>query len=415
MSSTRWLAVFGFATALASFASAQWPYLQGTPGGNDRGLGIATDHHGNVIACGGSGASPASSVIVRKFTRDGALIWSQSRDGFVDDVAIDAQDNVIVVGGVARGDSMDCLLIKYDRHGNLLWEQRLPGIDQRPAYGEVVRVDSAGNILVGGRMGKGVHAVGMVALYDADGHSQWTRKFEASLAGNIDVRFSPLGGVVTLGNSRDSTVATLQRIDGTGVDVWTRKYRGSGGAGAVGVSIDLDAAGNLVMAATNQNLTPSLVKYDPNGARLWTRQLELAGGGIATGVTVGPAGEVYLATMSDYRYTFARYAADGNRAWRFVQPIAGIRGFCNLNRPMLDAKGNLLAIGSVGDPGGCQVVAIKISPDGVRRYWKTYRRSGTSYDWAMAAGIDPVRGDSFVAGTSVPMTGDDGDFLVTRF
>ncbi len=132
----------------------------GPAGGNDRGLGVATDADDNVVvvgfeATGGQG----DNAWIRKYDASGTEQWTETFNGSADGldqaqaVAIDAGGDVVVAGSTFGGAQSDNLwLRRYDADGNERYpwatEHNSPGWLSDIANG--VAVDDAGNVAVGG-------------------------------------------------------------------------------------------------------------------------------------------------------------------------------------------------------------------------------------------------------------------------
>jgi hypothetical protein len=157
----------------------QWSYDFGGPsGGSERGLGVAADNSGNVIATGtfdddvdlGGGLMATAGdddVYLVKFDAAGNHLWSDSFGGPGNEtmrggktVTTDASGNVVLTGafmesidfggGVLTANTFsDVFIAEIDTAGNHLWSNRYGGESHQ--LSEAVAVTTTGDIVVTGR------------------------------------------------------------------------------------------------------------------------------------------------------------------------------------------------------------------------------------------------------------------------
>lgn len=133
-------------------------------GSTDNGIAVAIDDSGRIAVLGTTIAGVGIDIWVRQYDANGATLWSDTYDstndgGFIGDyatgIAVDAQANVIVSAGSPSDDSMSVLawVRKYTEDGAQLWTQTwhvgVP-VDAAYTYASAVAVDSSDNIIVGG-------------------------------------------------------------------------------------------------------------------------------------------------------------------------------------------------------------------------------------------------------------------------
>ena len=196
-------------------------------------MSIVTAPDGHVYVAGYvTGGNGRSDIWIRKYTPEGADLWTRSVDGT--DLGADGAfglalspdgESLFVAGYTTTGpDNQDAWVAQYSADGELLWSNTSD-------VGEG-RADTATDIAVSGS-GESLYVVGCVALarddiaiwvrkYSSDGTAQWTDTYDGP--GNE----KDCG--LAIDAARDGSgvyAAGSATISGEGADVWIRKYPGS--------------------------------------------------------------------------------------------------------------------------------------------------------------------------------------------
>jgi hypothetical protein len=153
------------------------------------------------------------------------------------------------------------------------------------------------------------------------------------------------------------------------------------------------------------------------GQTIWTRQFSTGSKGDAfLDVAAGPGGVYYCtgiarATEETSTLVVVKYKSDGTKLWtRFYQSptTKGSAGAC----VAVDGDGNVIVAGTVGvaptvSPAGRDVVVLKYSPDGVRKWVVRFDGPAHKDDYAADLALDSA-GAAYVAGaTRGVATGQD--------
>ena len=217
-------------TAAAQSPAHLWSHLYG--GTSDQyGQAIAVDENGDVIVAGtfwnaidlGGGvltSAGLTDVFLAKFDATGAHVWShrfgdpglQNTAG----VAVDASGNVAFTGhfrgtvdfgggGLASAGSSDIFVAVYDADGTYQWSRRFGDVDSDQGKG--VAFDADGNVVLvgsfsgtvdfgGGPLASAGSLDAFAASFDASGAHRWSRRFgDGDSQQVLSVSVDPFGHV----------------------------------------------------------------------------------------------------------------------------------------------------------------------------------------------------------------------------
>jgi hypothetical protein len=181
--------------------------------GNARGNALVLDTSGNVLVAGSTFASSytgghfnfSEDFITVKYGGDGTLKWSARYDGpqFHEDdsayaIATDSTGNVYVSGA---SDRWCVTTIKYGPTGNFLWQLQT---EENMWYARPVgmKLDSAGNLYVGGYGGSGLDFTAW--KFTSGGQLLWTKRYDGPVHGAdwaYGMAVDALGNVYITGGS----------------------------------------------------------------------------------------------------------------------------------------------------------------------------------------------------------------------
>jgi large repetitive protein len=290
-----------------------WPRIfNGPADGDDSAKSIAVDSSGNIYIGGKTPNTTNGSddFVIIKYAPNGDLDTGFGTNGVVTyDGAEDCTSNCydgadwtasIAVGstGVAvtgyseskRSDILkdyDCLTIKYSTSGAKLWEYRhdMPG-DNR---GKIVRMDSAGNVIMAGFIYNGTDKDIHVTKFDKD---------------------------------EDPAYPGLKK----GKVLWEQDHDG-GYSEDEPYALIVDASDNIYMTGNSFSINTSddfyTAKYNSSGEIRWSALLNTSGGNgeVPTGITLNSIGEVFVtgytknAIEHNYDWLTAKYSANGDLLW----------------------------------------------------------------------------------------------------
>jgi hypothetical protein len=246
---------------------------------------------------------------------------------------LDRLGNVIISGqGYSPAGDHDWITWKYSPEGALLWYKRnvgLEGFGERP---QEMALDRDGSVYV---VGLRTRESDIVSL-------RWDL---------LLIKYSPFGDVE-----------------------WKRRHRSRNDV-AVGLSVDVDASGNVFVGGRSEDTWEAggtgpdfvTIKYSSNGTAQWTRiwtgktyaaidevqRVRATGDG---GVIV--AGRGYRRTGLTLDYVFIRYSAQGETEW--ITSFAGPGGNDFVELMELDDDGGIYASGYLWTGEEHDIMTIKL-------------------------------------------------------
>ena len=148
------------------------------------GYGITSDSSGNLYVCGPHFTADRKTSVF-KLNSSGTVQWARkitnpttSGDVFGTNIAVDSSGNVyVLMNGEGSGHPSEWRIVKLDTSQNISWERNIksfPNSYSAEAFG--IRVDSSGNVYVGGYAPKTTSNAFMSAVkYNSSGTLQWSR------------------------------------------------------------------------------------------------------------------------------------------------------------------------------------------------------------------------------------------------
>lgn len=329
-------------------------------------------------------------------------VWVARYDGsaHLDDkakaIAVDDAGNVYVTGSTCtqNDDSGNCIAskyvtIKYDSDGNQLWVATYSGLGNGTDEPTAIAVDGDGNVYVtGASWGDGTLTDYATIKYDGSGNQLWLRRYNGPLSGNDRATALVLdgdGNVYVTGESQgangDLDFATI-RYDTDGNPLWVARYDGPANGDDSAEAVALDTNGNVYVTGTSTGVSGNsdyaTLQYDSNGSQLWVARYSSDPGNvdnIPAGIAIDTAGDVYVTGKSANTlsdYATVKYDADGNQVWATLFHRPDHR-FDGATAIAVDDAGNAYVTGqSVGNGTNNDYVTIKYFPDATPRWTVVY-------------------------------------------
>ncbi|MBM3880909.1 MAG: DUF5011 domain-containing protein [Verrucomicrobia bacterium] len=348
----------------------------GPANGSDEPRALAVDAAGDVVVTGISRNSSVSSSVYSDFytakyaAANGALLWERRYNGPANDsdqpnaLAVDPAGNVVVIGTSKNLPDWDSYTVKYAAAtGAVLWERRGPA--NLHDYGVGVALDGQGNVLTLGTAynSSGNTDIRVAKHAAADGALLWEQRYDGPAHSWDDataIALDSAGNAIVTGYVVTATIPALKYEAYTakyaaanGALLWSQRSDGPSHLGSYGLAVQVDAAGNAIVAANSSNGGSHdyhTAKYAAaDGAVLWERQLANRLGYLEgrPRLALDAAGDVFFAGMiknaddSREAYTASYASASGALRWEHRAPTSG-----NVTRPIVvNAAGQVATTG----------------------------------------------------------------------
>ncbi len=253
---------------------------------NETANAIAVDASGNAIVAGYSGSD---CYTVKYAAANGAQLWEKrhNESGIYSDsakaVVVQGNGDVIVTGESYNANkNPDIYTAKYaGGNGALVWERRYAGPNNRGEGGQAVVVDGSGNVAITGySAGSGSDGSFYTAKYAAaSGAILWERSYNTSTNNQYDrraVAMDSAGNVIVGGRTGiGPNLYTAKYAAADGAMLWERRHDSTSDY-STSYSLAVDAGGNVVVAGiTYDSQTKAnfyTAKYTAaEGALLWEK------------------------------------------------------------------------------------------------------------------------------------------------
>jgi len=332
--------------------------------------------------------------------------------------AITADDlgNVYVTGkSFGSGYDYDYVTIKYGRDSNEpLWTvgYDFAGHDEPTD----ITVDDLGNVYVtGGSYGSVSGNQDYATIkYDPNGVELWVKRYNGT-GDDYDepsaITVDSLGNVYVTGGSdgagTDRDALTI-KYDANGVELWAKRYNGPADGYDAARDITVDSLGNVFI--TGHSDSAFTIKYDPDGDELWVAKYNCPENtGVGTDdIAVDDFGNVFVGGATDvnsdvvvtsFDYLVIKYDSQGNEIW-----VASYNGPGDaLDIPVgmgIDGAGNVYISGQSTDNSTySNYLTVKYNSDSNQPVWVSIYDGPQHSDYTEAMAVD-VSGNVYVTGTS---------------
>lgn len=403
----------------------------------------------DIVICGSTEVVPFKHATFMRYSNTGTEIWIKKYVANGDNsnnshsIVVDAQGNTYVAGySVEYGADRNHSLLKIDPNGNTLWIRTLNGssLSGSPdeAYG--IDIDANGFIYVGGFLkNTGTSYDIVLAKYNANGDTIWTRKYDYTLVGGSDKAFQlaldKQGNIFLTGRSdsdpsaNSNTDAITLKYNSLGALMWVQRYNGAANGSDQTRQIKVSTTGNVYVSGRTFNGINNdvlVIKYSNAGVQQWIKTYD--GGGsdevismdIDNSENVVVTGFTQTDVSSDTNILVLKYNGSGTQQW--VQSIDGVGHGKDLgNGIATDLTGNIFVAGTVDNDNQTStlnndIMVLKFDPLGNQLWNKLYNNGSNLDDEAEEIKVDAF-GDLYVIGMSdsISNLGEKYDYLALKF
>lgn len=253
-------------------------------------------------------------------TPDGNINWEVNFGGHLDSSPLISVDNHIYVCYSEQNASKHIYLVKTDMTGNILWNYDLGYINtiRSGKFSPNISIDGY-TIYISG-------ADSSLYAINSNGTLNWKLKSPPHVY-NGELTVSPNGETIYLGTNINNLVA----VDTSGTVKWSIPFGSpnktfKNGEQFFDTSISapcLDTDGNIYFFSKT-----GVHSLSPEGYIRWESSMENFSLGYNNGVTIGPLGEIYIASTPK----IAVFNYDGSLRWD--------KSYWNQNRLIIDQQGN---------------------------------------------------------------------------
>lgn len=416
---------------------------------NDTHSSMIVASNNDIVICGGSEVIPVKQATFMKYSNSGTEIWSKKYVANGDNsnnshsIVIDNQGNTYVAGySVEYGADRNHSLLKIDPNGNTLWLRTLNGTSSTgspdEAYG--LGIDASGFIYVGGFLkNTGASYDILLAKYNSNGDTIWTRKYDYTLVGGSDKAFQLAidgqGNIFLTGRSdsdpsvNSNTDAITLKYNSLGTLLWVQRYNGISNGSDQTRQIKVSPTGNVYVAGRTFNGNDNdvlVIKYSNTGIQQWIKTYDGGGSDEVISMDIDNSENVVVTGFtqsnanSDTNILVLKYNSSGVQQW--VQSIDGAGQGKDLgNSIATDLNGNIFVAATVDNDNQTStlnndIMVLKYDPLGNQLWNKLYNNGSNLDDEAEEIKVDAF-GDLYVTGMSdsISSFGEKYDYIALKY
>jgi cysteine-rich repeat protein len=264
--------------------------------------GVAVDSD-NELAAVGYYPSPndsSSDGYVAKYSDVGDLLWSDSftspgsSNDFAYDVTIDMTDRITLTGR-----SQDDITVRrYTADGGNGWTDSVDGtaVD----IGEDIVANSAGDIIVVGRISQAAGNRAWVRKYSSNGTEEWTTVLttDEDAGSGYGVAVTSDDSIILVGSDANDlgsvVIPWVKRVTDAGDEDWTLQPSAGDVALDRAYAVGVDSQDAIVVGGSSDTRLLAFVKLDAAGDPLWGREYNLEPEGQVQGIAFDSADNVLV-------------------------------------------------------------------------------------------------------------------------
>ncbi|HRE09343.1 MAG TPA: SBBP repeat-containing protein [Ignavibacteria bacterium] len=301
------------------------------------------------------------------------------------------------------------------------WAKRLNSSGTNNDYALAMTYDAAGNVYVTGRGGNDY----LTVKYSPEGTVLWQAVYNgpANDADNANaIAVDNAGNVYITGRSfgtgTETDFATI-KYDAAGTQLWVQRYNGSNNSDDAGISVVIDAAGNVYAggwASQGSSVDYTIVKYSSAGSQLWVRNYNNGSNDFLRAMVIDASGNIYATGVSrgasNDDYATVKYNSSGTLLWSARYNGSGVDDAKGLT---VDQQGSVIVTGYATTAAtGKDYTTVKYNNAGIQQWVKKYNRTGTTQDEAVGIVSDNT-GNIYVTGFCAGSGTSTFDYVTVKY
>lgn len=388
------------------------------------------DSQGNLIVTSNILVSGQdANILTTKFAPDGAIIWSQQKNGTANSKDfgtanfIDSSGDIFIAGAIQNTtNNYDYYFAKYNSNGSLIWENTFNGTANNYDVPSAITADNNFCYITGVSLGTtSLTDFATLKISKTTGLISWTSSYDY-----VSLYEIPIG--ITINSNGNIYVTGASSSTVNNWDIATVVYNSNGvqqgversTGGAVGFDkpsdITRDANGNIYIsgrvATASNGFDIKLIKLNSNLIVQWTQTFDAYGlDDESSGLVLDNSGNIIVCGFSKKanegkNFVAVKYNNNGTLQWQYEKNYGGDD---EAKKIAIDGIGNAYITGEFVQNNDRDLITLKLDANGNVVWEKEFRKVGD--DRAEALKIDNaqnvfVSGQTSAASAVNPNSGD---------
>ena len=381
------------------------------------------DANGEVSSVANKRNNSEADIFLNRINGNGTVTWQNTISNLLNisttqnygtDIKRDQQGNTYISGAYFNGANYDLIVVKYNNSGTELWRRVYNGTGNYDDAAANFVLDASGNVYVTGAS-YGVNTLTDIVTLKINGSNGaiiWTARydFNSKYEGGSQVRLDSQGNVFVGGSSAQNNFnadfVAIKYNPTTGAQMQVKRQNTPLNGYDIAIGMEIDQNNNVYLygsANYNVNRDIKLVSYDANLNINWIKYYDAAGledeaGGLTIGTDGNPIITGYIKnSQGQIKMLTAKYnKVNGNLLWMQQHETTLELTESKGKKVKVDNDGNVIAAGEVRINGVSHVKLISYDPSGNVRWEHVKKNTSLSDQQAL---------DLIVHGNDIFLTG----------